>query len=235
MATYAFSDLHGCMKAWEKIKEITKPEDTLYCLGDCGDRGPQPWDTLKAVLTDLRVVYLKGNHEDMLVKAAREALNEDGWECHDQRLLASNGGAGTLEGIMGEDNPAMWMAHLALLPCCATYTNAQGQKVFMCHAGCNIWADEPEKIPKDKELIWDRLHYFNTNGHLMADNVVIVHGHTPIAHLAEEIGIEEPDEWVALEYCDGKKYCIDQGTVFSGHATLLNLDTFESIDINLND
>ena len=234
MSVYAVSDMHGCADVYHKIKKIIKPEDTVYCLGDCGDRGSKPWETIKLVATDPQFIYLKGNHEDMLVKAAREAMDGCMTSNH-QRLLANNGGFETLTELLYEDRPEIWISMLAKLPTHTTYTNANGKKVFLSHAGCNIWADEPETIPEDKQLIWDRLHYFNTKGHLMADDVVVVHGHTPIVYLVEDIDIEEPDEWVALEYCDGKKYCIDQGTVFSGHSVLLNLDTFESIDINLND
>ena len=43
MAVYAVSDLHGCLEAYKTIKRILRPDDIVYCLGDCGDRGPQPW------------------------------------------------------------------------------------------------------------------------------------------------------------------------------------------------
>ena len=235
MATYCFSDLHGYLDLYKKIKEYVKPEDTLYCLGDCGDRGPESWETVKAVATDTQITYLKGNHEDMLVKAAREALNPNDWDwgCEKQRLLACNGGMDTLDGLLQENNPEVWINHLAKLPIYTYYTNTQGQKIFLCHAGASLWADDPDMLPTEKELMWNRLHYFD-NCRLL-DSTVVVHGHTPIMYLAEDIGVEEPDEWIALKYADGKKYCIDQGTVLSGHSILFNLDTFESIDINLND
>ena len=233
MSVYAVSDMHGCAGVYHKIKKIIKPEDTVYCLGDCGDRGPQPWETIKLVATDPQFIYLKGNHEDMLVKAAREAM-DGSYGSEKQRLLAHNGGFDTLTELLGEERVEVWVSMLAKLPTHTTYTNANGQKIFLCHAGCSFWADEPEIIPDDYDLIWDRVHYISTKSDLMSDTIV-VHGHTPIVYLAEDIGVEEPDEWVPLTYCDGKKICIDQGTVFSGHSILLNLDTFESIDINLND
>ena len=79
MSNFAVSDLHGHLKLYNKIKKFLKPEDTVYCLGDCGDRGPDAWETIKAVAKDEQFIYLKGNHEDMLVKAALERLNPD-WE-----------------------------------------------------------------------------------------------------------------------------------------------------------
>lgn len=233
MSKFAVSDMHGCAEVYHRIKKIIKPEDVVYCLGDCGDRGRQPWETIKLVATDPQFIYIKGNHEDMLVKAAREAM-DGSFGCSKQRLLASNGGFDTLTELLGEDKVDVWVSMLAKLPTHTTYINEDGQKIFLSHAGCSIWADEPEVLPDDHDLIWDRVHYISTKSDLMAD-VIIVHGHTPIMYLAEDIGVEEPDGWEPLVYCSGKKICIDQGTVFSGHSILLNLDTFESIDINLND
>ena len=233
MAVYAFSDLHGHLELYNKIKAYVKPEDTLYCLGDCGDRGPQPWETIKAVAKDPQIIYLKGNHEDMLVKAAKEALSMDEWpsSAH-QRLLAMNGGMDTLcEGLMNEENREDWIKHLSTLPISTYYTNTSGQKILLCHAGCSLWADEPEVLPIARELIWDRLHYFD-NANLLS-STIIVHGHTPIKHLAADIGVLPTIG--ALRYADGKKYCIDAGTHRSGRGILLNLDTFESIEFKLND
>ena len=234
MAIYACSDFHGCLNAYKKIKEFIKPEDKVYCLGDCGDRGSEPWDTIKAVLTDPQFIYIKGNHEDMLVKAAREIFNGEymGDSSYYQRLLASNGGSETLEQLLGEESPERWIRQLAQLPTLINIENSNKQKISLTHAGYSSWKDD-DTIPVSKELLWNRLHYFD-NANLLSDTI-IVHGHTPIVYLVADIEIEEPDEWIALKYANGKKYCIDQGTVFSGHSTLLNLDTFESIDFNLYD
>jgi predicted phosphodiesterase len=61
MSVYAVSDMHGCIDAYWKIKNYINPEDTVYCLGDCGDRGPESWNTIKMVLTDPQFIYIKGN------------------------------------------------------------------------------------------------------------------------------------------------------------------------------
>ena len=93
MARYACSDMHGCIEAYHMIKNFIKPEDTVYCLGDCGDRGKHSWQTIKAVYEDSQFFYLKGNHEDMLVKAAKEYFSCDDFHNtgHYQRMLFSNG------------------------------------------------------------------------------------------------------------------------------------------------
>lgn len=233
MSVYAVSDMHGCIDVYHRIKQIIKPEDLVYCLGDCGDRGPEPWRTIKAVLTDPQFIYIKGNHEDMLIKAARESFNmEYHSSYHRQRILYSNGGEYTITGLMEEENPRMWINQLDKLPLYKFYDNTEGKKILLCHAGCTIWKGEDFIEPEDEEkFVWDRLHYFDNKD--LLSNTIVVHGHTPIVYLASEIDVEEPDEWIALKYANDKKICIDQGTYFSGHSILLNLDTLESIDISI--
>ena len=226
MSVYGFSDLHGRLDLYEKIKEFVKPTDKLYFLGDANDRGPDSWELIKTLAKDEQVTYLKGNHEDMLVQAIREAINGDmdgRWGCKHQRLLASNGGMYTLEDALQEDDAIMWSVYLNKLPTNTMYTNTNGQNIFLSHAGCTYAMEDT--IPKDNELLWDRMHFYD-NPKFCGD-VIAVHGHTPIDYLAEEIGVPIPEG--ALKYADGKKYCIDAGSFFTGQAILLNLDTFESI------
>lgn len=230
MSVYAVSDMHGCADVYHRIKKIIKPEDTVYCLGDCGDRGPEPWTTIKAVLTDTQFIYIKGNHDDMLVKAAREAMG-DGYDFYEQRLLAYNGGHETLNELLGEESPERWVSHIAKLPTHTVYLNENGKKIFLCHAGCSLWKEDMA-IPKSYDLIWDRLHYFD-NAELLTD-IIVVHGHTPITYLAEDIG-ERADGKKAFWYANRKKVCIDAGTFYTGNVILLNLDTLEDTYFNIND
>ena len=57
MSVYAVSDLHGYLDNYYKIKKMLKPEDKVFCLGDCGDRGPDSWATIKAVYQDPQFIY----------------------------------------------------------------------------------------------------------------------------------------------------------------------------------
>lgn len=36
MSVYAISDLHGMLYLYQEVKKFLKPEDKVYCLGDCG-------------------------------------------------------------------------------------------------------------------------------------------------------------------------------------------------------
>ena len=88
------------------IKEFLKSEDKVYFLGDAGDRGPEPWETIKAVARDPQFVFIKGNHEDMLAVAIQDALK--GEDMYSYRVLINNGGTDTFEQAMAEEDPAGW-------------------------------------------------------------------------------------------------------------------------------
>ena len=65
--TFAVADLHGQYNLWHQIIESLDETDILYVLGDCGDRGPDGWKIIKEALADPRVVYIRGNHDQMLL------------------------------------------------------------------------------------------------------------------------------------------------------------------------
>ena len=236
MSVYACADLHGTMELYKQIKAFLKPDDIVYFLGDAGDRGPEAWEMIKTIYADPQFIYIKGNHEAMLVDAMNEFLineycGEDFW------LLQHNGGGRTFEGWQAESpvNQLEWKSRLNKLPVYMEYTNKDGLIIMMTHAGFTPWMDAGEtsyRIPKDEDLIWDREHYYS-NTYLPAymDDVLIVHGHTPIHHLAGDIG----ESWLAgaFWYMNGHKCCIDSGGFFSGEWVLLNLDTLEDIILTL--
>ena len=229
MSVYAISDLHGCLEVYNVLKkQILLPEDKVYCLGDCGDRGLQPWETIKAILTDPQFIYIKGNHEDMLVDAAKEII-DDLYEHDAQRLLSYNGGDRTLDELLLEENPSLWVNQINKLPTHLTYINTNGQEIFLCHAGCSLWSDE-KVIPCNSELLWDRDHYFD-NPQLLGDTI-IVHGHTWVNYIKEDLNIKNTENEI-LFYANNKKICIDLGTYHTGKVGILNLDTFETVYFNI--
>lgn len=230
MAVYACSDLHGMMELYEQIKAFLKPEDKVYFLGDAGDRGPKPWEMIKTIMADEQFIYMKGNHEAMLIDAAKEFLTN---ECNgfDYMLLTHNGGSGTYEGLMSETpaNQAAWIAHLNKLPYIQQYVNKDGLRIFLTHAGFTPVYDYEDRLcwPDEYELTWDRHHFWDP-WPVDTEDVVIVHGHTPTLYLAEHLGL--PNEEVepgAIWYANNHKVCIDNGCFYTGFTCLLDLDTFD--------
>ena len=94
--TYAVSDIHGMKPLWDQIMKYLDSNDTLYCLGDCADRGNNGWKIIKDALADKRVIYLKGNHEDMLFEAMKDYLKDENFS-RAYALLCNNSGAKTFE------------------------------------------------------------------------------------------------------------------------------------------
>ena len=228
MSVWACSDLHGQRILFDAIKNFIKEDDVVYFLGDACDRGPDGWEMIKEILADKRFIYLKGNHEDMLVKAHNEYFENGRGEAIN--LCIWNGGQPTLRAMLADDNfiREHTIVVLALLPLTAEYTNKNGELIHMSHAGFSMGVDDPSS----HDWVWDRTHFFDTNW-FGPDNAIVVHGHTPIPCLIEEISFyydglaEEEIEPGAFWYCGGHKIDIDCGTHFTNTTVLLNLDTFD--------
>ena len=226
MSVYAISDLHGHYEIYEKVKQMLKPEDKVYCLGDCGDRGPRNFETIAAVYQDPQWHYLKGNHEDMLVRAVLEA-REASLYAPCLMNLYNNGGQKTFEEftMLSPEEQDMWLERLMHLPRYLTYRNAKGYMLHLTHAGFTPGSD-------NIDFLWDREHFSDAWPPDYFEHIII-HGHTPVqylnAQLSNAIG-QNPmdyDPCGILDYCDRHKICIDGGIYRSGYAVLLDLDTFE--------
>jgi serine/threonine protein phosphatase 1 len=226
---FACSDLHGRLDLYYKIKEFIAPTDKVYFLGDAIDRGPEPWKTFKVMYEDPQFIMLKGNHEDMLVKAGKDYLNNK--NTFDVQVSISNGGEKTLQEWSMENNPEEWLNKIALLPVEIVIKNNHSQVLSLTHAGYT----PKGRTLTDEQLIWDRDHVFDN--WRKAAHKIIIHGHTPIPHL-----IRQFDKYSllydnfpyhlqkingALRYCDNHKIDIDCGLPLGKNTVLLNLDTLE--------
>lgn len=216
MAHWAISDLHGYYNFYTQVKDIIAPKDTVVCLGDCGDRGPQSWKTIKAVLSDPQFIYLKGNHEDMLVNALKAYLIDDKDFMYDPdvRLCWNNDGHQTFFAALEETDVRGVIKVLNNLPLEYAYIAPSGQKIILSHAGFTPG--------KEKDLLWDRCH-FNDEWDSSQGIDFVIHGHTPIRNFKGEPRI----------YCNGHKINIDAGAFFNKKGLLFNLDNFKYIVFDL--
>lgn len=175
---FAIGDLHGCPDELEVLLEHLKPgaDDELVFLGDYVDRGTgsrQLVDRLLRLHDDgLRAVFLRGNHEDMLL----DYLGLPG-QNGDSYLL--NGGQPTLESY-GVSLTAKGRAAAALIPpehvqflLDLRWTHVDGDYLFV-HAGIRPGVALSEQDEQD--LIWIREEFF-TRAHDLPYTVVF--GHTP--------------------------------------------------------
>ena len=227
MATYACSDLHGRLDLLKQIQDFLQPDDTVYFLGDAGDRGPDPWETIKEVAKDSRFIYLKGNHEDMLVKAMEDDIKYDHLRSDNFYLLISNGGDKTFSQWEAEENKRAWWNYLRKLPTYKKYINTNGYTIHLSHAGFNPMQDDA--IPYDDELLWDREHIITLNP-IFNENEICVHGHTPIPLLIKTVRQLKHEEIVwdgAFWYANNHKVDLDCASWYTGQTVLLNLDSFD--------
>lgn len=224
---YACSDLHGCFRLYWQIKNFLQPEDKVFFLGDAGDRGNQPWKTIKAVLNDDQFIYIKGNHEDMLIRVLSQYFSKGSPNYYDEMDLLHNGGGETYSNALADPNVKDILAKLSALPTYMIYTNADNERVILSHAGFTPWKDDFAEIsiPPTQDLIWDRDHILDADIDDWVEDVVIVHGHTPIPLMP--IVPRDAELHGAYWYAENRKVCIDTGAVWTGEAVLLDLDTWD--------
>src|ERR1043166_1366013 len=87
MRTLAIGDIHGCNTALVSLLDKVRPllEDRIVFLGDYIDRGPtsrQVIDTLLELRKSSSPVFLRGNHEVMILDARESFLKNDIWQSY---------------------------------------------------------------------------------------------------------------------------------------------------------
>lgn len=233
---YAVSDLHGHLDLFNQIKEYIDESDVVYALGDFGDRGPEPWRTLQAVLDDSQFIYLMGNHDLMLIESIKSLLKipEEEWEsemyfCLEESPFYSlfmNGGRDTLMGWINSPNRMKYYKQLCDSPILIMLpTKDQKHFIHLSHAGYNP-DDLDAKTVED--LVWNRHHIHRE----YKGNDLVIHGHTPIQHM-QDINkfLDDKKYFIKDGYCvysSGKKINIDCGTIASKQTVLLSIDTLEA-------
>lgn len=244
---YASADWHGCLGPARKILNYLQPDDKLYFLGDAIDRGNHGFQIMTHLLDDPRVIYMKGNHEEMMLEAIDHMLKYgDEYDTYmDDNWLYGNGGIKTYEDMdYGEGvNLGLLYSKLKKMPSLSIYTSKNNKIIYLEHAGYtpNIYG---EPINTYHDRLWDRDHFYDN--WVGGDNEYLIHGHTPVQYLKFYYGYngEKPltkEEMVikntwdnpgvytpeVIRYCNGHKFDIDMCTIVSGRVALLDLDTFE--------
>lgn len=245
MNRYAVSDLHGQLDLYNQIKEYINDDDILYVLGDCNDRGPEPWRTLQAVIDDPQCILLMGNHEHMLWQAAEVVLCKRGikpltsefiedtvisymYSNNPIGLLTRNGGADTLMQMAREQDFVRYYNTIRGLPLAITLPTEDGQGyIYLSHAGYN--PGEGRQTVED--FVWNRNHY-NREWKNRHRGDIVIYGHTPLSHIKRQFDFfkKSYDMGANDDYFihdNGSKICIDLGAHYTGRTCLLDLDTLK--------
>jgi serine/threonine protein phosphatase 1 len=215
-------DLHGYREPLLRLLDKVEPtrDDLLVFIGDYVDRGPDS----RALVDTLiefgsgreRTVFLKGNHEDMLLgSAGMPALIQDlGTWLH-------NGGLPTLASYGAEEGEIMALAgihdpdernervrsflpesHIAFFSSLALYVETE--RYFMCHAGVSPRATIEDGKKNLFDLLWMREHLAVEAPEW---EKTVVCGHTP----QRNVLVRE------------KLICIDTGLYYYGKLSAIDL------------
>lgn len=255
---YCSADWHGCGEVARKTLEYIQPDDTLYYLGDCIDRGKDGIFLLDTLMHRPNTYFIKGNHEDMMRQCLPQIIADEQelgyWEPkgYDADVWQRNGGWHTYQnGLAGAPLHTLtsYQRFLSQLPVELRYQSPHGHEVILEHAGYT------PLIPprRNHSSLWDRGHFYDKwTDSEEGNNLYLVHGHTPVQYLQFEYGYEgQPSKsksdlligrmWDSPEidwkpeiicYCGGHKFDIDCCTIVSNRIALLDLDTFETTYID---
>ena len=198
MKTIAFSDLHGNYELWTAIKNYYSDNDTLIFLGDACDRGPDGIKIMQEMFKDKRVIYLLGNHEQMLLDYYTQGIEKS--LIQDKKVLIDN---------LTNQTKISYI-----------YINKEKKNIFLSHAGTDIGK---VNAATEKTLIWDRQHIkLDTPFNVKYKYWYVVHGHTPVQTILQDKTIVE-----VLRYYNKHKIDIDLGTPSSNMVAALDLDTLQ--------
>jgi serine/threonine protein phosphatase 1 len=219
---FAFGDIHGCNSELTVLLETLRSQhkatkaDHFVFIGDYIDRGPDSKgviDTLLAWREDFpNTIFLKGNHEDML-------LGFLGMGGNSGELYLVNGGSEFFKsygieplGPLSEVVKGLPSDHLQF------FTSLEiavciGEFLFV-HAGINPAHDL--RYQEARDLMWIRGEFIPVE-HRAGKTVVF--GHTPFAdvmlHMPYKIGIDTGLVYgnllSAVELVDGTVFQIDRG------------------------
>jgi serine/threonine protein phosphatase 1 len=175
--TFAIGDIHGCFEELTSLIQLCSEAagaaaHDFVLLGDYVDRGPQSSDVIEDLMrrqaaAPSRFRCLRGNHDEMLVLAARsdrsDAALTQWW---------SNGGEATLEAYGVDDPseiPADHLAWIRGLPLCLHENDR-----FFVHAGVRPGVPLIEQSARD--MLWIREPFLGSEDW---HGALVVHGHTP--------------------------------------------------------
>lgn len=174
MSFFVIGDIHGYDDAFRKaLKSVSlKKSDTLLLLGDLIDRGPKSKDVLDTLmlLKDNgfnNIICLKGNHEEMLLKAIDNENEEYIW--------LKNGGDKTLKSFKVNFADKIPKKYIELIKS-FKYYHIENEFIFV-HAGLNLKIETP--FDDTDSMIWIRNMDIKDLENSKLKNKVIIHGHTP--------------------------------------------------------
>lgn len=168
----AFGDIHGMYDQFKELYDsITiKEDDELIFLGDYIDRGSknkEVLDFLMALNLPNKVIFLRGNHEDMFLRRLDSLPMAMCW--------INNGGIQTMRDFDTQEIEKFpkeyedWIRNNTVL-----FYQPESANLLFVHAGIN--PAYPLNEQTESDIMWIRDEFLFSKKDF---GVMIIHGHTP--------------------------------------------------------
>ncbi len=209
MARYVITDVHGCantLKALVLDQLKLQKHDELYILGDLVNKGPDSKGVLDFVMhlqkQHYKVSCLRGNHDQMLLKASKKGESVLKLSVTEKELLLNSFGIKHFEQLHPK-----YVLFLSELPYYLELPD-----YYLVHAGFDF---NQSNIFKDKEAMLN-IRGFKPNPEKL-DYKRLIHGHTPVALHSIKKAVSH------------NSYCLnlDAGCVYYKNASFGNLTAFD--------
>ena len=206
MKTFAIGDIHGHLRALDALLDAVPfgPDDLLLFLGDYVDKGP---DT-KGVLDRLvnfssrpNTIFLRGNHDQMLLDAHLDPTKYGIWECLAGDAPLASYGAGESNELIEQIPQSHWQF---LAQTCVDFF--EDERFIFVHAGI-----QPHRSPQEEDT--ERLHWLTLSSaqpHWSHRTVICGHSAQASGQIADL----------------GHTICIDTGISKGGSLTCLEVGSF---------
>jgi len=220
--TLVIGDIHGGLRALRQIFERANVSgsDTLIFLGDYVDswsESPQVLDFLISLKSTHKCIFIRGNHDDLLLEWLRGKEN---------KLWNQHGGEETIKAYSGLPNEIK-ERHVTFLDELENYHIDRNRRLFV-HAGfTNMNGVENEFYPR--MLFWERTLWetalaldpkMEKSDLMYPKRLALYHeiyiGHTPVTKIGKTVPINKANVWN-----------IDTGAAFRGPLTIMDIDNKE--------
>lgn len=221
--TLVIGDIHGGLRALHQIMDRAKvnTRDTLIFLGDYVDgwsQSPQVIDFLIEMNQKQNCIFIRGNHDDLLMEWLENDKDNKEWYKH--------GGESTVLAYSLVDETTK-QKHIQFLKELQNYHHDDQNRLFV-HAGfTNMNGINFEYFPESfywDRTLWETAMALDQNLSkesllypkrlLLYDEIYI--GHTPVTRIHETIPIQKACVWN-----------VDTGAAFKGKLTIMDVDTKE--------
>jgi serine/threonine protein phosphatase 1 len=214
MARYAITDIHGCARTFRVlVQEQLKLQksDELYILGDLVNKGPDSKGVIDFVMElqeqHFQVQCLRGNHDQMLLKAAKKGPKALNLTDTEKKLVLQS-----FEIEKFEDLPKKYRKFFKSLP-----YHLELPDHYLVHAGFNF---AKEDIFSDKDAMLN-IRGFTVDWQRL-DNKSLLHGHTPTALHSIKKAVVHKNQRLNLD-----AGCVYYRNASLGNLVALDLDTKE--------